>query len=607
MKTFFRILRYVKPYWIYIVLNLLFNALYAVFSLISLTLLAPFLQILFGMTKAASIAPVLTLNIYSIKDYLYYLIGKIVNTQGSLEALLFISLIFLVFSLLSNLCRYMGLFFMAPLRNNVVRDIRNHIYSHILILPLSYFKTHKKGDIVSRISNDVQEIEWSVMSSLQMVFREPFLIILFIATLLFISYSLTLFVLLLIPISGFLIARIAKNLKKSAVRGQEKMGSLYAFVEESITGIRIIKAFNAIDSSIERFRKNNTLYTRIINTVFRRTDLSAPLTEFLGVVVLVIVIWIGGSMVIKSEGWITADLLIVFVTVFARLIPPVQAFINAVFSIQKGNVSARRVFEIIDAEEIIVEKTDAVQKKEFNKHIEFKNVSFGYDDHLVLKNINFELLKGKSLAIVGNSGSGKTTLTNLLPRFYDCTDGEVTIDGLDVRDMVISDVRGLMAIVSQENILFNDTVYSNISFGATHYSHKEVEDATRIANAHEFIMQMPEGYQTIIGDNGVKLSGGQKQRLSIARAVLRNPSILILDEATSSLDNESEKLVQDAISELMKNRTSIIIAHRLSTIINADEIMVLENGNIVQTGNHQELIQQEGVYKNLYEKQLFFE
>ncbi|MEI8201621.1 MAG: ABC transporter ATP-binding protein [Bacteroidota bacterium] len=607
MKTFFRILRYVKPYWGYIVLNLLFNVLYAIFSVISIVLVAPFLQVLFKMTKTATVAPVITMDLHSLKDFLYYEVGRIVDTRGSLEALLFISVVFIVFSLFSNFCRYMGLFFMAPLRNNVVRDIRNHIYSHILILPLSYFKTHKKGDIVSRISNDVQEIEWSVMSSLQMVFREPFLIILFIGTLLFISYSLTLFVLLLIPISGFLIARIARNLKKSAVRGQEKMGSLYAFVEESITGIRIIKAFNAIDSSIERFRKNNKLYTRIINTVFRRTDLSAPLTEFLGVLVMVIVIWIGGSMVIKSEGWITADLLIVFVTVFARLIPPVQAFINAIFSIQKGNVSARRVFEIIDAEEIIVEKPNAIQKKEFNERIEFKNVCFGYEDHLVLKNINFELLKGKSLAIVGNSGSGKTTLTNLLPRFYNCTSGEISIDNIAVNDLAINDLRGLMAIVSQENILFNDTVYSNISFGATHYSLEEVEEAARIANAHEFIMQMPEGYQTIIGDNGVKLSGGQKQRLSIARAVLRNPAILILDEATSSLDNESEKLVQDAISELMKNRTSIIIAHRLSTIINADEIMVLEKGNIVQTGNHNQLISQEGVYKNLYEKQLFFE
>ncbi len=579
--------------------------LFSVFSLISLTLVAPFLQILFGLTKPLTVAPEFHFNIHSFMDFLNYQVGKIVNLGGPTQALLFISLIFLVFSFFSNFCRYMGQFFMSPIRNNVVRDMRNEIYSRILILPLSYFKNHKKGDIVSRASNDVQEIEWSVMSSLQMVFMNLLTIILFLATLIYISPALTLLALVLIPLSGFLIARISKNLKKSAVRGQEKMGTLYSMVEESISGIRIIKAFNAIDSSIDRFKKNNKLYTRIINSVFRRADVSAPLTEFLGALVLVIIIWVGGSLVLSSDGWITADMFIVFITVFARLIPPVQAFINAVFSIQKGNVSALRVFEIIDAEEVILEKPHAIHKTEFTQSIVFNEVCFGYNEHLVLKNINFELQKGKSMAIVGNSGSGKTSLTNLLPRFYDYTSGDIFIDGIPIKDLVISDLRGLMALVSQENILFNDTVYSNISFGATHYSAQEVEAAARIANAHEFISQMPEGYHTIVGDNGIKLSGGQKQRLSIARAVLRNPSILILDEATSSLDNESEKLVQDALSELMKNRTSIIIAHRLSTIIHADEILVLDKGLIVQKGHHRDLIKIDGVYKNLYEKQLF--
>jgi subfamily B ATP-binding cassette protein MsbA len=458
---------------------------------------------------------------------------------------------------------------------------------------------------MARMTSDVQEVEWSIMSSLEMIFREPITIIVFLTTLFIISPQLTLFILVLLPIAGYLIGQIGRSLKRTSQKGQKKMGELLALIEETISGLRIIKAFNAIFSTHERFKKENVVYTKLMVRLYRKRDLAAPLSEFLAILVIVPVLYVGGKLVLSNDTGMGAAVFITYLGLFSQLLPPAKSFTAAFYNIQKGAASVERIQVILKAEEVILEKPDAIPVKDFKSEIEFRNVGFHYGNEPVLNNINLKVEKGKMIALVGPSGAGKTTMVDLLPRFYDCSEGQIIIDGHNVKDYVISDLRGLMGIVTQESILFNDSVYNNIAFGMKNVSEQDVIQAAKIANAHDFIMEMENGYQSNIGDRGMKLSGGQKQRISIARAVLKNPPIMILDEATSALDTESERLVQDALMKLMKNRTSVVIAHRLSTIQYSDEIIVIQKGEIVERGNHNELTAKNGVYRKLCDLQAF--
>ena len=605
MKRTTQLLRYIRKYWGFATLNVLFNVLSVVFSLFSLTMIIPFLQLLFDQTKLVREAPEFAMNTDSLLAYFNYLISKIIIEKGEVDALLFISLIVVALFFIKNLFRYLAMYYLAPLRNGVVQDIRNEIYRRILILPLAYFSEQRKGDIMSRITNDVNNVEWSIMQSLEMLFREPISIVFFLVTLIVISPTLTVFVAILLPVTALLIAQIGKSLRRTSTKGQNKLGVILSIVEETISGLRIIKGFNAIKIADEKFSVQNAALTRIMNRLYRKRDLASPLSEFLSTIVLVVILWFGGQLVLSDAAGLPATVFIFYVVVFSQLIVPVKAFTVAYYNVQKGIASAERIDEIVNAEEVIEEKPDALEINEFKDYIEYKNVNFAYQSEPVLSNINLKIEKGRMIALVGASGSGKSTMVDLLPRFYDCTAGEIVIDGITIKDLRIDHLRGLMGIVTQETILFNDTVFNNIAFGMTHVKDEDVIAAAKIANAHEFIEKIPEGYQTNIGDRGIKLSGGQRQRISIARAVLKNPPIMILDEATSALDTESERLVQDALIKLMKNRTSVVIAHRLSTIQYADEIIVLDKGRIVERGSHLQLIGQNGIYKRLCDMQSF--
>ncbi|NCC71827.1 MAG: ABC transporter ATP-binding protein [Sphingobacteriia bacterium] len=605
MKRLLQIFRYIGKYWGYATLNVLFNILSVIFSLFSLTMIIPFLHLLFDKTKLVYEAPELALNVDSLVAYFNYLISSVIIERGEVNALLFISLMVVVMFFIKNLFRYLAMFYLAPLRNGVVQDLRNDIYHRILILPIAYFSDQRKGDIMSRITNDVNNVEWSIMQSLEMLFREPISIIVFIITLITISPSLTLFVVMLLPVTAFLIAQIGKSLKRTSTKGQTKLGVILSIVEETISGLRIIKGFNAIETANEKFTEENSKLTRIMNRLYRKRDLASPLSEFLSTLVLVVILWYGGQLVLSAESSLEPTVFIFYVVVFSQLIVPVKAFTVAWYNVQKGVASAERIDEIITAEEVILQIPDAREIHEFRKLIEYRNVSFAYSHEPVLTNINLRIEKGKLIALVGASGSGKSTLVDLLPRFYDCTSGEIFIDDIPIKNLRIDHLRGLMGIVTQETILFNDTVFNNIAFGMKNVNEDQVIAAAKIANAHEFIENMPNGYQTNIGDRGVKLSGGQKQRISIARAVLKNPPVMILDEATSALDTESERLVQDALLRLMRNRTSVVIAHRLSTIQFADEIIVLDKGSIAERGTHASLMAGNGIYKKLCDMQSF--
>jgi len=612
VKNLLKILKYAIPYWVIATVSVLFNIFSVLFSLASFAFFIPVLDILFNQTEAVVNTPEpLTLNAFLtfdmglIKNSFYYQINDIINTYGQQQALLYISIAIVVLFFLKNLFRYLAMFFLAVVRNGVVKDLRNDLYYKILILPLSYSSEQRKGDIMARMTTDVQEVEWSIMTSLEMIFREPITILSFLITMFIISPSLTLFVLILLPVSGFLIGRIGKSLKRTSEKGQKKMGVILSLIEETISGLRIIKAFNAIDYVNERFHKTNREYTKIMTRLYRKRDLASPMSEFLGAIVMVIVVWYGGRIVLSSDSSLSGSVFIVYLGIFSQLIPPSKSITQAVYNIQKGSASVERIQQVLNAPEVIEEKPDAKQLKEFLSDIEYSDLSFKYDNDDVLKNINLKIEKGKTIAIVGASGGGKSTMVDLLPRFYDCTKGELLIDGVNIKDYVISDIRNMMGIVTQESILFNDTVFNNIAFGMEDATEEDVVEAAKIANAHEFIVSIENGYQSFIGDRGTKLSGGQRQRLSIARAVLKNPQILIFDEATSSLDTESERLVQDALMKLLVNRTSIVIAHRLSTIRFADEIIVIDKGRLVERGTHSELLKQSGVYKKLYDLQSF--
>lgn len=604
-KNFRRILHYVKPYWFGILMNVFFNILAIIFSLFSFSMIVPFLNLLFNPENLTTVKPEFALDTDALLGMLDYYVSFIIIEKGQATALVFICVLLVVAFFLRNITTYFALYFMVGARAGTLRDIRNDLYRKIMILPLSFYSKHKKGDIMARITTDVVEIEVSIISYLDVFIKSPLTIAAYLAYMLGVSWRLTLFVLVLLPIGGVIIGKIGKSLKKDSLEGQNRFAGMLATIEESIGGLRIIKAFNAIDYSCEKFGEQNGKYTNILKYVNRKRDLSSPMSEFLSSIIIAIVLWFGSTLILSGNTAITAANFIAYIVVFSQIISPAKSFTQGFYSLQKGMASADRIFEILDAEEVIVEKPNAIEIPEFKDSIVYNDVSFHYNETDVLKNINMTIPKGKMIALVGESGGGKSTMVDLLPRFYDVSQGCITIDGNDVRDCKIRDVRGLMGIVSQESILFNDTVFNNIAFGLKNATREDVIEAAKIANAHDFIMEMEDGYDTFIGDRGMNLSGGQRQRISIARAVLKNPPILILDEATSSLDTESERLVQEALAKVMTNRTSIVIAHRLSTIQNADEILVMVKGQIVERGKHEELIEKGGVYKRLTDLQSF--
>jgi len=563
----------------------------------------PFLGILFGTQEPVRESMPLEFSINSIQHNFNYILTQQIDKNGPSSALLLVTIIVILTSLLKNLSIFLANYFMAPIRNGVIQDIRNKLYHKILNLPLSFFTNEKKGDIITRMSSDVQEVEWSIMSSIEMIFRDPVTILIYVLTLFFMSYKLTLFALILLPISGFIIGRVGKNLRKQSNQGQRRIGNIISVVEETLSGIRIIKGFNSEDKMYQRFKNMNHFYTRLMIKLFRRRYLASPLSEFLGTIVLVSLMYFGGSLVLNKQTDLTSQQFIAYLVIFSQIINPAKAFSQAYYNIQKGMASLDRIHQIFNADIKIYEDSDAIDIKEFKDKIEFKNVSFKYENEYVLKNISFTIKKGEMIALVGPSGAGKSTIADLIPRFFDVTEGDILIDGISIKKLKIKDLRNLMGIVTQQPILFNDTIFRNIAFGENSATEEQVFEAAKIANAYEFIMEYPNNLYTNIGDSGDKLSGGQKQRLSIARAILKNPPILILDEATSSLDTESERLVQDALNKLMKNRTSIVIAHRLSTIVNANKIFVINKGTIVEQGTHEELLAKNGLYKKLHDIQ----
>ena len=603
-KTFSRVLSYVKPYWASVVMNLVFNLVTIFFSLFSFALVVPFLNLLFKTEAIEAVSkPEFSLTSDYLLGYLNYYMSDLIINHGQRYALVFICLVLLVAFFFRNFGRFFACYFMANVRVGAVHDLRRDVYNKILVLPLSFYHTRQKGDTLARITTDVQEVEVSILNWLEMLIKDPLTIVFYFAFMVSLSPKLTLFVLVILPVAGLLIGKVGKMLKKESKEGQSKLAGIISTVEETISGLRIIKAFNAIRYSGEKFEEQNSDYTKVLRGIHRKRDMSSPMSEFLSAIVVIIVLWFGGSLILGGGGNIGAADFVSYVVVFSQIISPAKSFSQGYYNVQKGIASAERIFEILDAEEVITEKENAKEIKDFNDCIEYKDVRFSYGKDDVLKGIDLKIDKGKFVALVGESGGGKSTMADLLPRFYDVVGGSVSIDGRDIRDYRIDDLRGLMGVVSQETILFNDTVFNNIAFGMENVSKEKVIEAAKIANAHEFIMALEHGYDTRIGDRGMNLSGGQRQRLSIARAVLKNPPILILDEATSSLDTESERLVQDALSKVMSQRTSIVIAHRLSTIQHADEIIVLQKGQIIERGKHDELISLGGVYKKLTDLQ----
>jgi subfamily B ATP-binding cassette protein MsbA len=597
--------KYITPYWRYVGLNILFNLLGIFFGLFTITLAIPFLGLLFGTEKPVTSLPDFSLSAEYMQAAFNYFITGVIQESGREAALIRMSLLVLLMFFLKNLCRYLAMYFLAPVRNGVIMDIRNALFDKVLILPLSFYSNERKGDIMARMNNDVQEIEWSVIGAIEMVFRDPPTVIIYLITLFVMSPGLTMFSLILIPLAGLLIGKIGKSLKRSSDVGMKQTGDLLSIIEETLGGLRIIKAFRAESQLNRRFTSMNDGLRRVMNSIYRKKDLASPLSELMGSAVIVSIMWYGGSSVLSGDSTLSPEVFMTFILVFTQILPPIKAITQAYYNLQKGRASMDRVNQILDAENTIPEKENPLSIQHLATKVEFKNVSFDYIGAPIISQVNFNLEKGKTIALVGPSGSGKSTLADLLSRFYDVKSGAIMIDGIDLRDLKLSDLRGLMGIVSQESILFNDTVFNNIALGNPDASLHAVIEAAKLANAHDFIEGLENGYETMIGDRGSKLSGGQRQRLSIARAVLKNPDILILDEATSALDTESERLVQDALSVLMKNRTSLVIAHRLSTIRHADEILVLEKGKIIERGTHDALILQGGMYKRLCDLQEF--
>ncbi len=602
MKDFLKVTRYILPYKGYALLNIIFNILSAVFSLCSFTMVIPFLGILFNTQEPVrDMVEMSITDIESMKHNFYYWLTSIIDSQGKFQALLTIAIIVVIATFFKTATMYLANHFMVPIRNGVVKDIRNSLFNRTLSLPIAYFSDEHKGNIIARMTSDVQEIEWGIMSSLEMIFRDPVKIIIYLVSMIIISWELTVFAFILLPIVGLLIGKTGRSLRKTSMAGQEKMGSLLSQIEEMIGGLRVIKAFNAEKHISEKFEKDNEDYTKLMNHINRIRFLASPLSEFLATVAVVIILCFGGTMILASDSTFSSEALIGYLLIFSQIIQPAKSLSTAWFNIKKAMASVDRVNEILNAENQIINTQGNEHIPEFCNEIEFRNVKFSYNaDTEVLHGINLTIKKGQTIALVGQSGSGKSTIVDLIPRFYDVTEGEILIDGKNIRDYKLKELRNLMGYVNQTPILFNDTIFNNITLGQEGISQADVERAAKIANAYDFIMETENGFQTNIGDGGCKLSGGQRQRISIARALLKNPPILILDEATSALDTESERLVQEAIEQLMKNRTSVVVAHRLSTIKNADIIIVLNEGQIVETGKHDELIAKQGIYYKLH-------
>lgn len=615
MKDFLRILRrFVPPYKRYLVGNILFNIFSAILNLFSFALIIPILQILFKIDKGVyTYMPVVVdwANWDSVKalpeiwkNNFFWFVSDLIEREGGSFTLIILGVFLVVMTFLKVASMYLAFYMMIPIRTGVVRDIRNQINRKITQLSLGFFSEERKGDILARVSGDVNEIEASIMSSLDMLFKNPILISIYLIGMILISWQLTLFVFILLPFAGYVMGQVGKKLKRRSLEGQQQWGTLMSQIEETLGGLRIIKAFNAEKKIQDRFERANEQFRQTTTRVYRRQQMAHPMSEFLGTATIAVVLWYGGSLILSNNSSIDAATFIYYLVIFYSIINPAKDLSKAAYAIQKGLASMTRIDKILMAQSDI---NDPEQPKpvKFTHAIEYRNVWFRYRNDWVLKGINLTIPKGKTVALVGQSGSGKSTLVDLLPRFYDVTEGSIAIDDTDIRQVKLVDLRGLMGNVNQEAILFNDTFFNNIAFGVEGATREQVEEAAKIANAHDFIMASENGYDTNIGDRGGKLSGGQRQRISIARAILKNPPILILDEATSALDTESEHLVQEALENLMRNRTTIVIAHRLSTIKNADEICVMHEGEIVERGCHEDLLKLDGYYKRLCDMQSF--
>lgn len=604
MDYFKKILRFAKPYRKYGYLNIFFNVLYALFSALAFAALIPTLDVIFYPEKKVTTKPIYQ-GLSKVKEFaLEYVNFSVTQYSGGDQMrglIMVISLVLMLF-LLKNLFNYLAMYFITFLRNGVLQDVRNAMYQKITDLPISYFSEKRKGDVIARVTSDVLEIQHSFLSILELIVREPLTMFFTLLIMFGISPKLTLFVFIFIPISGLIISRIGKSLKKKSDRVQKEQGEFLSIVEETLGGLRVIKAFNAENRFIKNFKKSTYRFFRFSNSLLNKQNLASPTGEFLGIMVIGVLLWYGGQLVIV-EKTLDAASFIGYIALAYNFLTPAKAISKASYGVQKGNAAAERVLEILETKNPIAEIENPIEKSVFENNITLENISFKYENDYVLKDFNLNVPKGGTVALVGQSGSGKSTIANLVTRFYDVNQGDIKIDGINIKEFSKKSLRGMLGLVTQDSILFNDSVQNNISLGKEGATLEEIMEAAKIANAHEFIMELPKGYDTNIGDSGNKLSGGQKQRLSIARAVLKNPPIMILDEATSALDTESERLVQDALEKMMKNRTSIVIAHRLSTIQNADNIVVLQKGEIVEQGSHNELLDKNGTYKKLVDMQ----